>query len=212
MNLSTELTKQVTAHLDEVRNYLGNLSADERQEILQSIESHIYDALETRSNGDSSPALLEAVIAEMDPPESYGELPAAPKKSSWHLFKIAIPTLALITLVAAGIKQWPTKKLDLVGHWVSIDFVSDIEQFDPEVKSWRGDLCLKELTFLPDGKTDRLFWTWKDGVLHHSGDNTDAKLLIKEMSGEKYLFMEWMSGDVIHKGFPPKYYVLKKTK
>ena len=81
MNLSNELTAQVNAHLGEVRKYLGNLPADERQEILQSIESHIYDALETRSNGEPTPALLEAVIAEMDPPESYGELPAAQEKA-----------------------------------------------------------------------------------------------------------------------------------
>ncbi len=100
---------------------------------------------------------------------------------------------------------------DPTGYWQSADFVSSIEQFDPETKSWRDDLYLKELTFLPEGKTDRPFWTWKNDILHHSGDDTDAKLLIKKISGEEYLFMEWMSGDVIHKGLPPKYYVLKRT-
>jgi len=96
------------------------------------------------------------------------------------------------------------------GHWKSVDFVSSIEQFDPEAKSWRGDLDLKELTFLPDGKTDRLFWTWKNDILHHSGDNTDAKFLIKRIAGSEYLFLQWMSSDVIRRGLPPKYYVLKK--
>jgi len=76
MNLSKELTKQVNAHITEVRNYLGNLPADERQEILQAIESHIYDALQSRSNGEPTAALLDAVIAEMDPPESYGTAPS----------------------------------------------------------------------------------------------------------------------------------------
>ena len=130
-----------------MRNYLGALPADERQEILQSIESHIYDALENRSDGEPTAALLDAVIAE---------------------------------------------------------------QFDPKLKSWRGDLLFKELSFLPTGKTDRLYWTWRDRVLHHSGDNTDAQFLIKKIGGKEYLFLEWISGDVIHRGLPPKYYVLKK--
>jgi len=96
MNLSTELTKQLNAHLDEVRKHLGTLPADERQEILQSIESHIYDALENRSDGEPTPALLDAVIAEMDPPESYGELPSLPKKKGrWLLILIPFVILAL---------------------------------------------------------------------------------------------------------------------
>ncbi len=210
MNLSTELTQQANAHLDEVRNYLGTLPADERQEILQSIESHIYDALENRSDGESTPALLNAVIAEMDPPDSYGDLPA-PKKRMFN-WRNGIAALIGVALIAAGIKWWPTTaSQDPTGSWSSVDFVSSTDQFNPEAKSWHGNLYLKELTFLPEGKTDRLFWTWEEGILHHSGDNTDAKFLIKKVSGKEYLFLEWMSGDVIQRGQPPKYYVLKRT-
>ena len=54
MTLSKELTQQVKAHLGEVRSYLGTLPADERQEILQSIESHIYDALESPTIFDTT--------------------------------------------------------------------------------------------------------------------------------------------------------------
>ena len=320
MNLPAELKNQITAHLDEVRKYLGNLPADERQEILQSIESHIHDALEIRSNGAPTPALLDAGLAEMDPPDSYGELPGLPqKRQSRRRLVLTLCGLAMVALAAAGIREWKNihpniikqwssdekitegvgiadfrigaskkqllatlgapdaestetrlqwknlhihtltdesrgafelrfdvgfpwttakgikigspetdvlaaygkpehiivqgeaKKLewsnqgilvwltpengvhqivifrpyasspspeilladykaDLTGHWESVDFVSSIEQFDPETKSWRGDLYLKELTFLPDGKTDRPFWTWKGNVLHHSGE------------------------------------------
>jgi hypothetical protein len=416
MNLSNELTKQVAAHIDEVRKYLGSLPADERQEILQSIESHIYDALETRNNGEPTPALLDAVIAEMDPPESYGELPLAPRKTLSLLGLVLILSGAALAILFAmhhnkivpadnslmpqvnhseifikpvehpsapqppsgkyafqiikveapaeivqspqtdvekiiqhpdvKICEYPTliaglgesatneqieamtmdvdwglidgkavtkektfklgdsisvavnkvengaisyhlnvyhlelagffehkitdgflekaqprfkkeavdtdltqrfnswlmlqgiiepqpdgKKINRItcirvissdttqddhqpepiGRWVSVDFVSSIEQFDPQIKASNRDLYLKELTFLPEGKTDRPFWTWENDVLHHSGDNTDAKFFIKKISGEEYLFLEWMSGDVIHEGLPPKYYVLKKT-
>lgn len=207
MNLSSELTKQIAGHLNEVRQYLGNLPADERREILQSIESHIYDALETRSDGDPTPALLDAVIAEMDPPDSYGELPISPKKRTRWRFSLILFLLSIITAIV-----WlrPEKQFAPIGHWQSVDFVESIEQFDPSSKYWQGDFALKELTFLPDGKTDRPYWTWKDGVLHHSGDNTDAKFFIKTISGEEYLFLEWISGDVINQGLPPKYYVLRK--
>jgi len=476
MNLSNELTQQVNNHLDEVRKYLGNLPADERQEILQSIESHIYDALQSRSSGEPTSALLDAVTAEMDPPESYGELPVVPKKKKfalyafifilfagfslffiplafqgnvpgnqtsrkasiqivegvgWNDIRLGMPQQLLLeklgfpdvtqgsrmewrrqhivclirdgrlatvkfdqgfkgattagiqigssekdTILAYGkpthrdqkinhkgaytvlgwketgittiltdedgvveitiydpftkirrqnptpdeiIGHWrtvdivpnvenfhpnqsvspsnfPITKLaffpngqtdkpwgtwtnhfftnsenttksvlwikkyngdaylflpwvsdtgsslshlvlkkqsqnplskvaryvprrtkreqlfrnSIPGRWISIDFVSSIEKFGPKTKASNRDLYLKELTFLPDGKTDRSFWTWENNTLHHSGDNTDAKLLIKEIDGENYLLVEWMSGDVIHRGLPPKYYVLKK--
>jgi hypothetical protein len=109
---------------------------------------------------------------------------------------------------SATVEPQPT---DLVGRWQSVDFVESIEQFNPNHKTLNRDLYLKELTFLPDGKTDRPFWSWKDGVLHHSGDNTDAKFFIKTISGEAYLFLEWISKDVIEPGFPPKLYVFKKA-
>lgn len=211
MKLSNELTQQVKAHLDNVRKYLGALPADERQEILQSIESHIYDALQSRSDGDPTPALLEAVIAELDPPDSYGELNQAQPRKTKRWSRLLIPGLILLTLIATAIWPRSEKTRDPVGRWESVDFVASIEQFDPATKKWRGDLALKELTFLPDGKTDKLFWTWENDILHHSGDNTDAKFVIKKISGKECLFLEWISGDVIHGRLPPKYYVLKKS-
>jgi len=108
MNLSSELTKQVAAHIDEVRNYLGTLPADERQEILQSIESHIHDALQSRSGDEPTSALLDAVIAEMDPPESYGELTATPQKKQrrqWLIIVLILVLTALGTTVYLKLKQ-----------------------------------------------------------------------------------------------------------
>ncbi len=211
MNLSNELTKQVTDHLDEVRKYLGNLPADERQEILQSIESHIYDALQSRSDGEPTPALLDAVIAEMDPPESYGELPTPPqKKKSRRKLIATLCGLALVTLAITGTKWWPTKNLNIIGRWVSVDFVETIDQFDPKVISVTADFPLKKLTFLPNGKTDNPFWTWADEYLIRSEDYPSAKLVIKRISGEDYLFLEWISGDVTMRRQKPQYYVLKR--
>jgi hypothetical protein len=210
MNLSIELKKSIADHLDKIRSHLGNLPADEQTEILQSVEAHIYDALLTKAENNPALADLEAILAEMDPPESYGELPPPQKRTfSW---RIGIAALSGIILVIAAIKWCPTSiPQDPTGRWACVDFVASPEQFDPKTKSWRGELTLKGLTFLPEGKTDRLFWTWEEGVLHHSGDSTDAKFFIRKIGQERYLFLEWISGDVIYRGIPPNYYVLKRT-
>lgn len=359
MNLPKELTARIAEHLSNVRKNLGTLPSDEQKEILQSVESHIYDALEKRSRETPTSALLDAVLAEMDPPESYSDLPFVPqKKKSWRKLTFILCGLAVVVLTVAGIKGWENKypnifehwnhngkifegvgvdtfrmgatrkqlikalgvpdkgstetflqwknnhhvhclidehrgafelRFDIgfagtttkgitfgsseedvlaaygkpdrivtnnqakmlewpaqgilvwltpengvhqivvfppyalpynqpaadsnanpVGRWTSVDFVSAPELFNPQVKSWPKELDLKALTFQSNGQTDRSFWTWSEGILHHSGDNTDAKFFIKQIDGKDYLFMEWMSGDVMLQWQPSKYYVLKR--
>jgi len=100
----------------------------------------------------------------------------------------------------------------VVGRWISTDFVTNIDDFKPEFKSFKGDIYLKEFVFQPNGKTHKPFWTWTKGRVYHSGDNTTARYIIKRIGGEDYLFLEWMSGDVTIRGMKPKYYVLRREK
>jgi len=97
------------------------------------------------------------------------------------------------------------------GKWESVDFVSEMKDFNPGKPKWKGDLFLKELIILPDGRTFRPWWTWTKGMIFHSGDRTASKYAIKEMNGTTYMFFEWKSGDysIMHR--KPRYYVLKKT-
>ncbi len=44
-----------------------------------------------------------------------------------------------------------------VGQWKSVDFVRDINNFDPEKKSWKEDLFLKEIQFIEGGNTSVSF-------------------------------------------------------
>lgn len=67
--LSTEIEKRIRQYLDEVARRLSGVSEKSRQETLQDLESHIHEAFQRRSG--ASLADLEAVLAEMDPPESY---------------------------------------------------------------------------------------------------------------------------------------------
>jgi len=97
----------------------------------------------------------------------------------------------------------------VIGTWKSVDFVDMPSQFNPGKKNFEGDLYLKDLTFLGDGKT-RGVWTWTKGVVIHSGDKTAAKYEIKKIGDKEYLFLEWKSGDYTIRHMKPKYYVLKK--
>ncbi len=97
------------------------------------------------------------------------------------------------------------------GKWESVDFVSEMKDFNPGKPKWKGDLFLKELIILPNGRTFRPWWTWTRGMIFHSGDRTASKYAVKEMNGTPYMFFEWKSGDysIMHR--KPQYYVLKKT-
>jgi bla regulator protein BlaR1 len=99
---------------------------------------------------------------------------------------------------------------EVIGTWVSIDFVDRIGDFDPHNKRFMGELYLKEMSFLKNGKTAKPFWTWTRGKVIHSGDKTAADYFILKINGERYLFLEWKSGDYIIRHTKPSYYVLKK--
>lgn len=102
------------------------------------------------------------------------------------------------------------KDSQVIGTWVSIDFVSNIADFKPATKSWKGDLYLKKFEFHQGGSTHKPFWTWTKGHVYHAGDQSDAEYTIQKINDEDYLFLEWMSGDVLIRNQKPKYYVLKR--
>ena len=100
----------------------------------------------------------------------------------------------------------------VIGMWESVDFVDEIEQFDPSEKQWKwGELFLKELVFDPGGKTPYSWQTWTKGLVCHLNNKTASKYVIKDMDGQEYMFFEWKSGDYTYRYRKPKYYVLKKV-
>ncbi len=109
----------------------------------------------------------------------------------------------------------------VLGRWTSVDFVDEPSQFNSERRHFGGDLYMKELKFLPGGKTSALFaanesvgtstvLAWTKGVVIHSGDKTAARYEIKKIGDKEYLFLEWKSGDYTIRHMKPKYYALKK--
>ncbi len=99
----------------------------------------------------------------------------------------------------------------VIGTWRPVDFVERPELFVPGKQSFGGELYLKELVFLPEGKSPSGWLTWTKGVVMHHGDKTASLYEIKELGGQKYMFFEWKSGDYTIRHRKPEYYVLKKT-
>lgn len=97
---------------------------------------------------------------------------------------------------------------DLIGAWESVDFVKAVDDFQPARKAWKGELPFKGLTFLADGVTSGPF-TWTKGYLWHPQDHAESQYTIKTIDGTKYLFMEWVNGDVLIRHEKPSYYVMR---
>lgn len=115
---------------------------------------------------------------------------------------------------------------EVIGKWEAVDFIKNEDDFNPSVKSWKGDLYLKDLIFLKDGQmaqpiaenvisdeTTPVDWlTWTKGIVMHYGDKTASSYKIKEINGEKYMIYQWKSGDYTLRGQTPWYYLLKQVK
>ena len=71
MNERGKIEERIRVHLERVEAAVRG-SADERAEIRDNVDGHIRAALAARGT-DVTVEDLEAVLAEMDPPESYGE-------------------------------------------------------------------------------------------------------------------------------------------
>ena len=97
----------------------------------------------------------------------------------------------------------------VIGGWKSVDFVREIDQFNPTEKSWKGDLFLNHHIFEEGGNITGKILTWTKGLV--LSDDTASKYIIREIDGSTYMFFEWKSGDYTIRHSKPAYYVLKKV-
>ena len=99
--------------------------------------------------------------------------------------------------------------LDVIGGWQSVDFVRNINDFDPTVKKWKGDLYLNHFVFEEGGRIAGHFYTWTKGLV--LSDDTASQYTLKDINGSIYMFFEWKSGDYTIRHMRPRYYVLRKV-
>lgn len=112
----------------------------------------------------------------------------------------------------------------LLGEWKTVDFVKEIEDFNPENVDDTFDLYLRGLEFKEGGTLKSVSqeigkgmqeWEaanrWSKGYSNHYGDQTRSTYEIREIQGKEYLFYQWKSGDYIYGilDFVP-YYVLER--
>jgi len=101
---------------------------------------------------------------------------------------------------------------EVIGGWKSVDFIEDIDDFDPTKKTWQGGLFLNHLIFEPNGIIAGGLLTWTKGLVFYDNDFvTASKYQIKKIDGSEYMFYEWKSGDYSVRHSKPSYYVLKRV-
>ncbi|AQR94273.1 M56 family metallopeptidase [Clostridium saccharoperbutylacetonicum] len=100
---------------------------------------------------------------------------------------------------------------EVLGKWESVDFVENIDKFNPDKKAWNGDLYLKNLIFDENGKIEDKTITWTKDLVLDVNNKTASKYTIKEINSSKYMFFEWKNGDYRERGATPWYYVLKQV-
>ncbi|MHC4982295.1 MAG: HAAS signaling domain-containing protein, partial [Planctomycetota bacterium] len=72
MAIPQEIGKRINKYLAAVESNLRGTPEAEGREILSSLKAHIHDALAARAGDRPTAEDVEAVLVEMDPPESYG--------------------------------------------------------------------------------------------------------------------------------------------
>ncbi len=82
MTTDPEIRQAVDEFLERVNSHLADQTPQQEREILADLEAHIHEALASRAQ-DRQPTLddVQAVLAEMDPPESYGQSSQAKQAS-----------------------------------------------------------------------------------------------------------------------------------
>jgi len=109
---------------------------------------------------------------------------------------------------------------EVIGTWETLDFVREPSQFDPEHRTWSGELFLREVTFSPDGVADIRYGfgertrshteSWTRGALLDRKEQRVSAYELRPTESGTTMFLEWISGDVIYLGMPPCYYVLRR--
>jgi len=223
-------------YLYQVERSLLKVKHPAKKQVLEDVNSHLDRRYDELSEDERTWENFQQIITEMGPATDYAELLTPETLAGSHassqksLMGIVVSVVAVIVTVIVLVTVLSNKQgayelqevsnvenlghpfendPEAIGYWKSVDFVEVVEDFVPETKSWKGDLFLKDFTFKPNGRTS-FSWTWTKDWVWHSNGRAKAQYNIKQMAGETYLFLPWLSDDVTIRHQKPSYYVLKK--
>lgn len=164
LQLPAEAQSLLDAHLDAVERVLldAGLSRSERQAICDEIQAQARDMLEARGGAAPTMEDVGAVLAAMDPPDSYREsaVPTAPKVSveptRLHpaaLWSVILPAAAFLLMFLPFGPSGEGAGLTFLGAAALIAValgVASIVAIRREPLRWRGvGLAVSGISFLP---------------------------------------------------------------
>ena len=220
-------------YLKQIEKELAMANHPRAGEIIEDVTTHLDRRYEELSEDQHTWENYQTIITDMGPASDYAELldderRQEPSKISktFVIGTVVVFTLIAVLLIALPYLQnkneqaWPISAESelphpfeddpqVIGRWKSVDFVRQIEDFQPGVKLWQGDLFLKQLVFTPSGATS-IGNTWTKGWIYTDKGKIKAEYKIVELQGQSYMFFPWLSGDVTIRGRKPCYYVLQK--
>jgi len=215
-----------TDYLKRVEQALSTARHPQSFEILADVGNHLDHRFAELEPQERTWENCQKIITEMGPPSEYAELVGQQTPNKAILSAGYVIALALIlTAVTVGMIILPkvltqckvgvvgrtvVNDPGLVGKWVSVDFVKEVNEFKPGQRRWKGDLFLKDMGFNLDGTTS-FGWFWTKGWVIDNGSDIRAEYEIRDINGTEYLFLPWLSGDVTIRHQKPEYYVLKKV-
>ncbi len=219
-------------YLYQIEKSLANVKRLRKKEILDDVSGHLDEKFSELNDDDRTWENFQQIITEMGPAGDYAELLSGDREKVKPISICTGKFLAIVIvagLVIALTFISTSRQIDnidlpfmddpeVIGRWETVDFVTSIGVFHPQVKTWQHDLFLSKLQFDADGKlTARnrkvpsgypLRWT--RGVVISAANETASKYHIEDINGAKYMFYEWKSGDYTIRHQKPAYYVLKK--
>jgi hypothetical protein len=110
----------------------------------------------------------------------------------------------------------PAAEPTILGKWIAVDYVPRTEDFVPDQRQYQKTLILKTLEFI---EPSTVYWSFNNNVLKQTsfGDAAietvkgySACYTIKTLEGWDYLFVDWMTVEVVEGKKPAWKYVLKR--
>ena len=219
-------------YLQQVEAALKEAGHPRPQEIIDDVGEHLDQKFTELTPDQQTWENFQRIITDMGPASDYAELlddggskPVASTAADKRFVFFGLVVLAIVAVTVLAVWMvcdWhPFRIVDridypfvndpqVIGKWVSVDFVQKPEDFKAGEKHWTGDLYLKDLDFFEAGGTGGP-WRWTKGLVIHPGDKTAAQYIIRTINGTEYMFFEWKSGDytILHR--KPSYYVLTRV-
>ncbi len=99
----------------------------------------------------------------------------------------------------------------LIGKWIDLGKIDSINNFDPNITIYIEKYPeLPSIVFMSSGDTDKKYIKWTKNAWINLKLSTENNCTIKEIYGDRYMFVEWKDEYYIYEHAKPRYLVLKK--